>query len=232
MNTPFRETAVLVPLGFGLTALTYAVGLYFGWITDFSMLEAFGVALNYGCVVLASRQNIWNWPIGIVAVLFLGVLFFQLNLYASLVLSLAYFLPAQIYGWYLWHKGKRPEVPLPVTNMSFAHWGILGLGLAVTYPAIVALNIYFGGALATADCAILALSVVAQWLMNHKKLESWYFWVAVNIISVVVYLKAGAFVLGIQYALFLLNASYGLYLWTAENNKRKANNLVFGRKAI
>lgn len=106
MNTVDRSYELFVSLGWavGLTALSYAAAMGFGWLdptTGFPWIEAAGVALNYACVFLTARQNIWNWPLGIAAVVLLGYLFWQWGLYASLVLHIGYFLPIQFVGWYI-----------------------------------------------------------------------------------------------------------------------------------
>ena len=50
------------------------------------------------CVWLITRENIWNWPVGMVNNLVLGSVFFTSKLYGQSTLQLIFFL-VSIYGW-------------------------------------------------------------------------------------------------------------------------------------
>lgn len=201
-------------VGLVIATVTYFVGLQLGWITDFSYIEFFGVAFNYACVLLTARQSIACWPTGIIAVLFLGALFWHLGLYASMTLSLAYFLPIQFWGWYKWEYGGENKTELPISWMKVPDWGISIVVGLISWFVIAYVDAYFGAAQSSLDAGILVLSIIGQYLLGLKKPESWLFWIAVNIISVYVYSKSGANLLAFQYALFLGNAFYGFAAWT------------------
>ena len=214
--TTTHETVYTVIGSFVLTALTYVAGLYFGWIPidAFSWLEFGGVALNYACVFLYARQRIAAWPLAIVAVILLGILFWQLNLLASLALHIGYFLPISIWGWYQWRT--RPDgTQMQISWMDDFQRGVAASAIIPIYVVVVLTNLYFGGILPFADTAILVFSVLAQFLLNFKKADNWILWIIVNLIAIYTYFSAGAFLLGLQYVLFLFNAIYGLYKWTA-----------------
>lgn len=213
---PLIPQTIIVLIGATiLTGLTYLVGIHFMWIQSENVmwLEVAGVALNYACVYLATRQNIVNWPIGIAASILLGIFFWKLNLLASMTLQLIYFTPVQIIGWYKWAKGVDWRDDLPATWLQPIQILYAAFSLPIIWLAVGSLNTYFGGTTPFLDGSILVLSIVAQWLMNFKKIESWVLWIGVNVISLYVYFTTGAFLVGLQYSIFLLNAFYGLYLW-------------------
>lgn len=56
-----------------------------------SYIEFFGTIFNIICVYLVARNNIWNWPIGILGVILYIFLFYQIQLYSDL-LEQVYFL--------------------------------------------------------------------------------------------------------------------------------------------
>jgi nicotinamide mononucleotide transporter len=227
-----RDTFEGLAVGIILTAITYAIGLHYGWTTGFgnflpdpsnptlsSQVEILGVLTNYSCVYLTIRQKMACWPIGIIAVVFLGILFFDIKLYASMTLQLAYFFPIQFAGWYNWKYGGENKTELEVSVMGIKDWMlILAMG-ALAWVLIAQVNMYFDASSAHLDVGILVLSVVAQYLLNLKKPESWAFWIAVNCLSIYVYYTTGAFLVAAQYLLFLGNAFAGLYLWYADHKK-------------
>ena len=201
-------------LGIGLTALSYGVLLWAGIPYDFSWLEAVGVALNFACVMLVARQNILTWPWGILAVISLGVLFWNLGLYGSLALHIGYFFPIQFWGWYKWAYGNEKEFDsLPVTTLTKKQWSILLISVPFIFLALTGINMHLDGASPFLDTGIFVISIIAQYLLGLKKVESWIGWVMVNIIAIAVYSHAGAYLLTVQYAMFLANALYGLYIW-------------------
>jgi nicotinamide mononucleotide transporter len=63
------------------------------------------------------------------------------------------------------------------------------------------------------DAFTTIFSLVAQWLMSLKKLESWYFWIAVDVVAIGVYYAKGLYLTTGLYSLFLLMAVIGLLKW-------------------
>jgi nicotinamide mononucleotide transporter len=57
------------------------------------------------------------------------------------------------------------------------------------------------------------LSVVGQILMTRRLIENWYWWIAVNIISIPLYVLKELYLTAGLYALFLVLAIAGLVEW-------------------
>lgn len=194
-----------------LTAFSYAVGLHFNWIKDVPWLELSSIFTSYSCTYLCVRESKWNFPMGIVSVTLLGILFYDLKLYSSMVLSL-YLLPILVVGWWKWNNGG---VELPVTNIKFKSWkpvAFLAISIA-TYLGLWSITDYLGAQLSSTDSAILLLSIVAQYLLTIKKIETWFVWFLVNNLAIYTYFTGGAYLVGIQYIFFLANTMYGYYCW-------------------
>ena len=194
-----------------LTLLIYSVAKMAGWIEVLNWAEVIGVLFNFACVFLVARQVMSTWIFGIIAVIALGFFFYQLQLWGSFALHVAFFLPIQFYGWWVWSRGGSGEAGrLPVSNIN-PIWPI-----ALLFPStafVFGLNIAFDGVSPIWDTMIFGVSVAAQILLTYKKAEHWYLWIAVNVIAIGVYSTAGAPLLAIQYALFLINAIYGVFMW-------------------
>ncbi len=242
----FRDTVLGAILGVILTALSYWAALHYGWVAGIggflpvlnadpnapiivSWCEIIGVVLNYACVILVSRQSNANWPLGLAAVVFMGILFFKINLLASMTLSLAYFIPAQIVGWWNWKRGGTGGTDLPVSKTletyEFILMAVVGV---VSWYLIVQVYDYFHSAYTMFDVGILMLSIIAQYLCNQKKPISWMFWAATNVLAIYVYGSSGAYLLAFQYALFLCNTIYGYTMWYLDVRK-KSEPVHYGR---
>ncbi len=200
--------------GASLVATLAYCGIAYSMGVPPGVVEFLGVVTNLICVYLTTTQNIWNWPYGIIAVVFLGILFYQMQLYSSMVLSLAYYLPIQFWGWYKWLYGGQHKTELPVTWCSWRNRALIVIcALPIIWAWGTFLTTYTGAVYIFWDASILGLSVVAQYLLTFKKVEAWFLWICVNILSVVIYYDTGLYMLSIQYGLFLVLASLGRYRW-------------------
>ena len=70
---------------------------------DLSWIEAVGTIAGLLCIWLASLEKISNYAFGLVNVTLFAIIFFQIQLYASLLLT-AVFLRGERYGWYAWSR--------------------------------------------------------------------------------------------------------------------------------
>ena len=63
------------------------------------------------------------------------------------------------------------------------------------------------------DAGVAMLSVVGQILMTRRLIENWYWWIAVNIISIPLYILKELYLTAGLYGLFLVLAIAGLVEW-------------------
>jgi len=68
-------------------------------------------------------------------------------------------------------------------------------------------------ALPYADAFATVASLVAQWLLVRKRLESWLFWIVVDVVSIAMYAMKGLFLTSGLYAVFLVMAAAGFLAW-------------------
>jgi nicotinamide mononucleotide transporter len=165
------------------------------------------------CVVLTARQHIWCWPTGLVAVVLYSYIFYQAKLYSDFGLQI-YYVIVQIYGWYHWLHGGKDHRELRVTRQSLPVnlvWvaatvsGTLGLGWIM--------STYTDASLPYADAFTTVAALVAQWLLARKKLESWYFWIVIDVVCVRNYWIKELVVTTGLYAFLLGLATWGLFAW-------------------
>lgn len=178
-----------------------------------NVLEAVAVAFGLACVVLTIRQNVWCWPAGLVQVALYIVIFYEVKLYSDLLLHVVY-VGLQLYGWYHWLHGGREGAALPVTRLprrARTAWTLAALVATAGWGHLMAT--YTDAALPYPDAFTTVFSLVAQWLMARKRLESWWFWIAVDIVAIGVYTTRGLALTAGLYAVFLVLAIGGLVAW-------------------
>jgi nicotinamide mononucleotide transporter len=176
-------------------------------------LEAVAVLFGLLCVGFTIRQSLWCWPTGLVQVSLYILIFYDVKLYSYLILHVIYVI-LQLYGWSYWiHGGTRSE-RLPVTRLGRP--GLIGWTVAV----VAGTGVWGFGMASSTDASLpywdaftTVASLVAQWLMSRKRLESWLFWIAVDVVAIGVYLSKSLVLTSGLYAVFLAMAMMGFVAW-------------------
>ena len=181
-------------------------------IPGIDWVEAFGFATGAICVWLTVRQNVWNWPAGIANNVFFVALFWRTRLYADMALQFVYIALAAA-GWYWWLRGGENRGELRVSRIGRTTALIC---LAVTLAATAGMDAYLrrvNDSAPLADAFTTAGSLAAQYLLTRKILESWYVWIAVDVVYVVLYVVKGLHLTAVLYALFIVMCAKGLTEW-------------------
>lgn len=177
------------------------------------MLEPLSVLFNSASVVAANRNSGHTWWTGVVGAILLGFVFADVRLYADVTL-MGFFVVTSLVGWWRWRFGGAARTELPVTHADRgdAIATVLFVGLTVGgYGGV--LHLFTAAAAPFVDSAILALSIAATWLLMQRKVESWWLWIAADVLSVPLYLNKGIPLTALLYAGYLLNAAWGLLHW-------------------
>lgn len=204
-------------VGLALTGASYLAVLAFvtvaGWsMPSFTALEFWAVLTSYACTYLCNVQSRWNYPLGAISTALYCWLFLIAKpdpLIGSAALN-AYLVPVLLYGWWRWGRDTSTR---PVQHVQLKMVPVYLATTVVVYYACLVIVTYFGGGLGPWDTAILVLSVLAQLLLDNKKIETWIVWVLVNVIAIGVYASQGYTLVTGQYVFFLANTILGWVLW-------------------
>lgn len=198
-----------IAIAFTLTGVSYVVGALFGWIDGLNWLEVFAVWTSYASTYLCVKQRRFNYVFGAISTAAYSILFFQQGLVASMLLNL-YLTPALVYGWIRWKSDTETR---PVGHLQWRWVPVYAVATGLAYFGAVALSTAFGGAFAPLDSVILIGSMLAQFLLDNKKIETWIVWAIVNVAAIYLYFTSGLALAGFQYIFFLANTVYGWYSW-------------------
>ncbi|NLR76475.1 nicotinamide mononucleotide transporter [Leeia sp. IMCC25680] len=177
-----------------------------------SPLEIAANLLYLVSVWLAAQNRVHTWWTGIIACALFATLFYQSQLYADVVLQ-GFFIVTSLWGWWQWRGGiQRVEPPIrrvPIRMMLM----LAVFAGGVTYGYGMILHRYTNAYAPFWDSAILALSVLGQFLLMARRVESWLCWILVNTIAIPVYASRGLQLTAAVYVLFWFNAWYGGWRW-------------------
>ena len=216
---------------------------------DLSWIEAIGTVAGLLCIWLASLEKISNYLFGIINVTLFAIIFFQIQLYASLLLQL-FFFAANIYGWYAWSRqGNDNQAALQIRWLTLPKaigWlvaTVIAIGLMTAYidPVFAFLTRVAVAAMQSIglnvaqpvlepdafpfwDSCMMVLSVVAMILMTRKYVENWILWVIVNMISIVIFALQGVYAMSLEYLLLLFIALNGVRMW-GKSARRQGSHL-------
>lgn len=192
-----------------------------------SPVELIGTLSGFLCVIYCAKGTVIAWPLGIVNALFFFVLFYQTRLYPDMLLQIYYF-ATSIFGWWRWSNPKtvietdsRNELKISAQSTK-AFTGLFIAAIATSAAAgfmISRIHMYLPSlfpepsAFPYADSFVAVMSIIAQILLSLKKRENWTLWIITDITAASIYFMKGIYLVGIEYIIFGIIASAGLWNW-------------------
>jgi len=178
-----------------------------------SPLQTIGTLLGIANTILLIRRSIWNWPVGIASVAILGIVFFKTYLLSDMLLQI-YFIVMQAIGWVAWLRHQEPGGDLIVETMPPREILISCAGTALGALALGAtMGHFFHAAFPYWDATVASASVIGQILLTYRRMENWLWWIASNLISIVIYSLKDLHILAGLYAFYMLMAIFGYIEW-------------------
>lgn len=183
-------------------------------------LEAAGTLLGLINLWLTRRQHLLCWPVGIACVACFALVFYEARLYSDLLLQLVY-IALQCYGWWLWARGARHPRHAHISHKAITRLSARALLAWLLFAAAAAASLgtvmatYTRAALPYWDATPTALSLVAQYLQAHKVLDSWWIFIAANLLFIGIYLVKGLYLTAGLFAVSSVLALAGWFAWRA-----------------
>jgi nicotinamide mononucleotide transporter len=180
-------------------------------------VEYVAVTAGIAAVFLERAENIWLYPVGLINTILYIYLSLNGHLYGEASVNLFYTI-ISVYGWVLWARRNSSNQPeLQITYSSAAEWRwqlsfFTGCYLAL-FIALSWLKKYFPGALPGVDAFAAASAYTAMLMMARKKVETWYWWLATNIVSIPLYFVKGYAFSSVQFMVFTILSVLGLIAW-------------------
>ena len=190
--------------------------------TPVSWTEFLGFGSGALCVWLVARQHIANWPIGIANNVLFVLLFTQAGLYADAGLQVV-FITLAAYGWWTWTHGGGPgSSVLPVRRTTRTEWTwLLAAGVVATLALTLLLDRATDSTVPFWDALTTALSLMATYGQCRKRLESWWLWIAADVVYVPLYAHKELYLTSLLYIGFMALCVAGLLNWSRDLAARR-----------
>ena len=196
-------------------------------MTDFlatHWLDITTTVLGLAYIILEYKASLWMWLVGFLMQALGIVLYYQKGLYADCGMEF-YYLSMTIYGYWRWvhFSPKLGEVrrgineSLPIRHFPkrlVLPWALL---IATVWAVIYWLLVTFTNSnVPLADSFTTALSIVGIWALAHKYLEQWFIWIAVDVVTCVLYYYKDIPFKASLYALYVVIAIAGYFKWKSQ----------------
>ena len=205
-------------------------------------LDITTTVLGLAYILLEYRASVWMWAVGFLMQSLGIVLYYQKGLYADCGMEF-YYLTVTVYGWWRWvaaprrSKGRSVGSPafddagkraveaqaLPITHFP-RRLVLPWLALAGTLWAVIywLLVTFTNSNVPLADSFTTALSLVGIWALAHKYLEQWFIWLAVDVVTCVLYFYKDIPFKASLYGLYVIIAVMGYFKWRRMMQSRSA----------
>ena len=187
-------------------------------------VEVCAVLLALAYVILAIQQRRICWIAAIASAMLYSHIFWQVSLYLEAVLQIFYIAMA-LYGWSAWGRQLLDEHSHHQSHDQ-AHdqshiqtW--TGQQHLVACITIVSLSLILGwamqewtdAALPFFDAATTVCALLATWMVTQRLLENWLYWIAINTVSIGLYLSRDLSLTAALFAGYVILAIVGYRTW-------------------
>ena len=194
--------------GLLVQAITYCLMPHSPWALVSGML---GIC----SVVLGAQGNILTFVFGFAQVVTYTYLCIVERFYGEIAINIYYFF-TMIYGVYCWRR-RLSDNSLQVQTRRLSRNIFPLLSVAIALLSLLVgwlLQRYTDDPQPYLDAFTTVPAIVAQILMVMAYREQWYLWLMVDVLALVMWLRAENYCMAAQYAFWCANCVYGYVQWT------------------
>ncbi len=186
------------------------------WGATVTWLELVAAVLALAMVGCNMREVHWGWPLAVVSSLLYFGVFAQARIYGDAGLQIVFAVVA-LWGWLQWLRGHRADgSALHVMRLSPRGIVLTLLACAAAWPAVALFLMRFTDTdVPWWDGFATGLSLVGQFLLGRKFIENWMVWLAVNAVSIGLFVHKGLWLTVGLYAVFAVLSIAGFLAWRA-----------------
>ena len=198
-------------------------------------LDITTTVLGLAYILLEYKASVWMWAVGFLMQVLGIVLYYQKGLYADCGMEF-YYLAMTVYGYWRWvapshlpQLGEASSAESPAEKASPSRGRLEGASIRhfpkrLVLPWLILIGavwalIYWllvtftNSNVPVADSFTTALSIVGIWALAHKYLEQWFIWIAVDVVTSILYFYKDIPFKASLYALYVIIAIMGWFKW-------------------
>jgi nicotinamide mononucleotide transporter len=177
-----------------------------------TIIEILATLLNLFYVIFLIRERIICWPFGIAGSLLSIYLFVDSRLYSEALLY-SYYVGMGIWGWMRWHlrdvNDNNPVVRYTIPK----HMLIVFVSSAGAIILGTLFATYSGAERPYIDAFTTAFSFAATYMQVKKVLETWLYWIVINLASIWLYHDRSLDIYAALIFVYAVLAVWGFIQW-------------------
>ncbi len=178
-----------------------------------SSWEILAVIFGIAYVLLAAKESLWTWLFAFLSTIIYTLLFWEGALVSSSLLNFYYMLMA-VYGFILWRGAGEKGEELEITQWSMQkNVFTIVSGIVIAILLAYLSDTYTEAKFAYLDTFVLVFSVIATWMLAHKVLENWLYWMVIDSMAIILYWKSGYLATIVLFTLYIILAVYAYMSW-------------------
>jgi nicotinamide mononucleotide transporter len=180
-------------------------------IKETGNLEWIAVVTSLSYVYLAARESIWCWLFAFISSGLYVFLTFHAQLFLESSLQFFYVIMA-IYGFFKWNS-------TPLQSKRIIKWPLINHLTNITLSALVTAILgylfatYTSQAAPYLDAFTTVFSLVATFMVAHRVLENWMYWIVIDAALVFLYFGRGLKLTALLMAVYCIFAIFGFFHW-------------------
>ncbi len=181
-----------------------------------SWVEFTGQVFALVVVWLAQRRSLWTWPVQLLSVTLLFVVYVSAHLGGTAARQVVIAL-ITLYGWWAWTRRRDPVFGVVVRKgTTRERLAVLGAFAVGTVAFALVLQATGASWAPWPDAAIFVGTVLAFTLQGLGLVEFWLVWLVVDAIGVPLQLQSGLYFSALVYTVFAVLVIRGWVDWNRE----------------
>ena len=183
------------------------------------ILEVAATVLNLIFLFFIIKEKKIGWIYGVLASALSIYLFYRIRLYAEAILYV-YYVVIGAYGYYTWSSAAG-QIPLNISTWNLnRHALVVLVGIVFAMVLGFILDEYTDATNAYLDAVTTVFSFLATFMEARKILSVWFFWIAINSLTIGLYLNKGLEIYAGLTVIYLAASFVGYNTW----KKKMVNN--------
>lgn len=189
------------------------------------------------CELLASKQSKWSFFLYIfVEIIEIAICILLSYRFASMIVSIFFWFPMHIISFISWqkHEDKKEKEKTIIRSMNIKHASLLFVVIVAWTLCLGTIFAFWGPdtelfsteyqvvAVSYIDACISALAIANGILLYFRFKENWLVWLIASILSIIVSIISGTWILIILQIGYIINTFYGSFCWTKYIKNKKA----------
>lgn len=199
--------------------MTELLASFIDYSATLPWLELVAMLLALAYVILAALGSIWCWPAAFFSTAIYTYVFYDVLLLMDSALNIYYLIMA-LYGYWLWQKEASNNTSNKEQKaFNIVSWQLsfhLKAGLILTVISFVLGYImanYTPADFPYLDTFTTVFAVFATYLVTQKVLENWLYWLAIDAVSIYLYLAKDLMPTVVLFSIYILVATFGYFKW-------------------